>query len=115
MTMDPSGFATSGLGMVGLGCGAFMAIMLCFSKFIEMRRADATQVGILEKDRAHQLERAARAEEKMEGAWQTLNAIQSDFTKVQVQNAALAEEVRYLREENLALRSRVEDFMRTHK
>lgn len=101
--------------MVGLGCGAFMAVMMCFSRFIEMRRADTTQVGILEKDRAFQLERAQKAEDKVEEAWRMVASIRDELTKVQIQNATLAEEVRHLREENQELRSRVEDFMRTHK
>lgn len=113
--MDPAGFATSGLGMVGLGCGAFMAIMMCFAKWIELRRADTTQVGILEQDRAFQLERANKAEAKVEEAWRIVTQIRDELTAVKVQNATLAEEVRHLREENQELRSRVEDFMRTHK
>lgn len=114
--MEPSALATSGLGVVGLGAGAFMAILLCFNKWLEMRRADQTQVGILETDRKFQQERAERAEAKSEEAWKVVMQMRDELLTVKVQNAtlmaqstSLAEEVRHLREENQTLSAKLED------
>lgn len=109
--MEPSALATSGLGVVGLGAGAFMAILLCFNKWLEMRRADQTQVGILETDRKFQQERADKAEAKAEEAWKIVIQIRDELTSVKIQNATLTEEVRHLREENQSLNAKVEDLM----
>lgn len=114
--MEPAALATSGLGVVGLGSGAFMAILLCFNKWLEMRRADQTQVGILEADRRFQQERADKAEAKAEEAWKVVMQMRDELQAVKIQNAtlmaqstALTEEVRHLREENHSLSAKLED------
>lgn len=114
--MEPSALATSGLGVVGLAAGAFMSILLCFNKWLEMRRADQTQVGILETDRKFQQERAERAEAKAEDAWKVVTQMRDELLAVKIQNAtlmaqssALTEEVRHLREENQTLSAKLEE------
>lgn len=114
--MDPSTLATSGLGVVGLGTGAFLAVLLCFNKWLDMRRADQTLVGILEADRAFQQARADKAEARSEEAWKVVTQMRDELLAVKVQNAtllaqsaALTEEVRDLREENHSLSAKLEE------
>ena len=101
--------------VIATAIATFMAITLSFNKWADMRKADATHVGILEKDRDSHARRADEAEEKAERAWARLDEVAKELTEMKVENAKLSEQVRSLTLANQLLSQRVEEFMRAQK
>ena|SRR6185503_7460708 len=105
--------AANGLpGAVAMGIASFFALLAAFNKWLDMRRLDATHVGLLEKDRDAHMQRADEAEEKAERAWARLEEVAKEMTEIKVENARLSEQVRSLTQANQQLSARVEEFMR---
>ena len=100
---------------IALAIATFMAITASFNKWAESRKADATHVGILEKDRAYHEERADIAEAKAEKAWQRLDEVAKELSEMKIQNARLSERVDSLTRTNQELTARLEEFMRAAK
>lgn len=97
---------------IALAIATFMAITASFNKWADSRKADATHVGILEKDRAYHEKRADEAEEKAEQAWARVEEIASQLSEVKIQNARLSERVESLTMANERLTNSLNEYMR---
>lgn len=114
MPMDGIDYATLPQ-TVALAISTFAAITLCFNKWADSRKADATHVGVLEKERAFHEERADLAEDKAERAWQRVEEIAGQLTELKVQNARLSERVESLTKANEQLSKSLEEYMRASR
>ena len=102
--LDPS--SLTGLPtVVATAVGVFFACMAALNKYMQAQRNDVTQVSILREDRDRWQTRAEKAELAIDDYRAKLNQIIIDQSDIKAQNAALLEQVKYLREDNDELRA----------